>query len=148
MVKYTVIAEIAGAVDAIHRLKAMGRTKTKSDWQEFLRWIEVQHLPRGAGIDNGTTIDWEASTRTKVIIYTAYHHMNDAGYYDGWTGHTVTVKPAFNGVEISVKGPNRDDINDYLAEIFEEALLGICHIIDGGRNEYGHYHGSKWIPKI
>lgn len=49
--------------------------------------------------------------------------MNDAGYYDGWTEHTITVTPAFiGGFELSISGRNRNDIKDYISEVFNQAL--------------------------
>jgi hypothetical protein len=48
--------------------------------------------------------------------------MNDTGYYDGWTEHTVTVTPSFSGINIRVSGRNRNDIKDYIHETFSYAL--------------------------
>jgi hypothetical protein len=49
--------------------------------------------------------------------------MNDAGYYDGWTYHVVTVRPslAFE-IDLRVSGPNRNDIKSHIAETFHHAL--------------------------
>ena len=48
--------------------------------------------------------------------------MDDAGFYDGWTGHTITITPSFSGINLRISGPNRNDIKDYLYETFDYAL--------------------------
>jgi hypothetical protein len=48
--------------------------------------------------------------------------MNDAGYYDGWTDHIVIVSPSFDGIDIKISGRNRNDIKDYLHDVFHAAL--------------------------
>jgi hypothetical protein len=84
-------------------------------------------LPSGSGIDSGTTIDTEKSTSEKLVLNTAYHHMNDAGYYDGWTEHTVTVRASLLfELNITISGRNRNDIKDYLHEVFLDTLKRNC----------------------
>lgn len=85
-------------------------------------WVRHQ-LPSGSGFDSGTELDWNRSTEDKLVFTTAFHHMNDSGMYDGWTRHNVTVTPSFHhGCNITVSGQNRNDIKDYIAEIFHFAL--------------------------
>ena len=72
-----------------------------SEWEE--RWRNrIEHVmssaPSGSGFDNGTQLD--SVTKNKIVFTTAFHHMNDAGYYDGWTEHTVIVTPFFGGIDI------------------------------------------------
>jgi len=81
------------------------------------------HMPSGSGIDNGTRIDLQRSTPEKLVFQVNYHHMNDAGYYDGWTEHTVTVKASlFDKFTITVSGRNRNDIKSYIADLLYWAL--------------------------
>lgn len=81
-------------------------------------------MPSGAGFDNGTKIDFDRSTDSRLEFTTAFHHMNDGGYYDGWTEHRVIITPSFiGGYDIRVTGRNRNDIKDYIAETF-------CHCLD------------------
>lgn len=93
-------------------------------WTARIRELE-QLLPSGSGIDSGTTIDIGASHAEKLIMYAPFHHMNDAGYYDGWTEHTITVTPSFSGINIRVSGRNRNDIKDYLCDTYHHALTQI-----------------------
>lgn len=78
-------------------------------------------LPRGSGIDAGTTIE---SVSDKQIRMTAgYHHMNEGGYYDGWTEHSILVRPSLmHGMTVTVSGPNRNGIVDYLQQVYYECM--------------------------
>lgn len=49
----------------------------------------IEALPSGSGFDAGTRI--EKSSDFSVVFFTEYHHMNEMGYYDGWTKHTVKI---------------------------------------------------------
>lgn len=78
-------------------------------------------LPNGSGFDAGCEI--RAVGKTKIIIKTDFHHLDENGYYDGWTEHTVTVEAAFDGHTIKVSGKDRNNIKDYIAETFQDILL-------------------------
>ena len=84
---------------------------------------EKEILPSGSGFDSGTTFDVAASSAEKLVFNTSYHHMNDGGYYDGWSDHVVTVKASLLfGIDIRVSGRNRNDIKDYIIEVMHNAL--------------------------
>jgi hypothetical protein len=45
--------------------------------------------------------------------------MNETGFYEGWTEHTIRVKPSLAwGFDLSISGPDRDGIKDYIADVF------------------------------
>jgi hypothetical protein len=78
----------------------------------------MQSAPRGSGFDSGTVFRTEDSTRSKLVFYTEYHHMNDAGCYDGWTEHKITVRAdLLHGYEMTITGRNRNGIKDYIEEV-------------------------------
>jgi hypothetical protein len=80
-------------------------------------------MPHGSGFDNGTELDTKTSAREKLIFATSFHHMDDNGSYDGWTEHTVTVRPSLvHGFGLTVSGRNVRGIKDHIAEAFESAL--------------------------
>jgi hypothetical protein len=82
-----------------------------------------EHMPSGSGFDNGTSLDVDASTEEKLVFSTGYHHMNENGFYDGWTEHKVTVRASLAfGFRLTVSGRNRNDIKDYIGEAFHFAL--------------------------
>ena len=86
-----------------------------------------EHMPSGSGLDGDTgchldlagTLD---SKSERLIFFASFHHMNETGYYDGWTEHVVIVKPSFDGIDIRITGPNRNDIKEYLHDLFMQAL--------------------------
>jgi len=80
-------------------------------------------MPHGGGIDNGTKIDLEKSHGELLVFHTSFHHMDEHGFYDGWTEHTVTVKASlFDGISIKVTGRDRNQIKEYLYDRFQMAL--------------------------
>jgi hypothetical protein len=90
------------------------------------------YLPSGSGFDNGTQIDLEASTPNKLMFNTSYHHMDDAGSYEGWSDHSVVITPDLaTGFSVKVAGKDRNDIKDYIGEAFSRALD-----IDASRADY------------
>lgn len=83
----------------------------------------VDMLPSGSGWDCGTSIDFDKSRADRLVLYGEYHHMNDGGMYDGWTDHQIIVTPSLtNGFELRVTGQDRNDVKDYLHEMFDAAL--------------------------
>lgn len=93
------------------------------EWQEkHEKTLEklLSQLPSGAGFDQGTRLLDVSDTR--LILQTAFHHMNENGHYVGWTDHKVTVIPTFQGLDIRVGGRNKNDVKDYIAEVFHDTL--------------------------
>lgn len=81
-------------------------------------------LPRGSGWDSGTDIDLDASHANKLVLFGGYHHMSESGYYQGWTEHTIIVKPSLTSdFDLRITGPNRNDIKDHLYQTFDYALM-------------------------
>jgi hypothetical protein len=82
-----------------------------------------QYLPSGSGIDNGTTLDKDASSEDKLIFTFGFHHMNEGGMYDGWTEHKLVVRPSLAfGITMSISGRNRNEIKEYLHDTYHQAL--------------------------
>ena len=79
--------------------------------------------PSGSGVDSGFSIDHDKTRRDRIVLTTAFHHMTETGMYDGWTDHEVIVTPTLEfGYELRVTGRNRNDIKDYLRELFAHWL--------------------------
>ena len=84
----------------------------------------VDMLPSGSGIDRGTKIDLEKSTSEKLVFNVSFHHMDENGFYDGWTEHVITVRPSLQfDIDLTISGRNRNDIKEYLHEVYSAALL-------------------------
>lgn len=119
MSEQTILQALAQAVNV---LRGTGRDEMKAWWSSVLDDIEDE-LPSGSGIDHGTKVDRERSTVDRIILTTAYHHMSEHGYYDGWTEHAVVIKPSLlYGFTVDVKGRDRNDIKDHLSDVYRHAL--------------------------
>lgn len=91
-------------------------TALESDMKDKITEI-MAGAPSGSGFDAGTELD-DKSTPKKLIFNTGYHHMNDDGFYVEWTDHAITITPGFNGLNLIVTGKNRNDIKDYIGDVF------------------------------
>src|SRR5262249_6157486 len=93
----------------------------KSDNQEWLNkhyeailWLVKNALPSGSGINNGTKIDFDKSEPEKIVLSCGFHHMNDVGFYDGWTEHKIAARPSFvHRIDLSIGGRDRNGIKEY-----------------------------------
>ncbi len=79
-------------------------------------------MPSGSGIDGGTILDLISQSPNRLVFYCSFHHMDEGGY-DGWTDHTIIVTPDLaHGFDLRVTGRDRNEIKDYLAEVYHAAL--------------------------
>jgi hypothetical protein len=103
-------------------------------------------LPSGSGFDSGSTLDIDRSTPAKLVFETAYHHMNDAGMYDGWTQHRVTVIAEHDGFDLKISGRDRNQIKDYIADVFSDTLKGrIDCVWDDAEKQFAFYNEQGWL---
>ena len=116
--KESLAYHIASANQARKNCYESGNHVWYDRWEDILDNIERNFLPSGSGIDSGTKIDRDRSTANKIVLTTEFHHMNDAGFYDGWTEHTITVTPTFESINLKIGGRNRNQIKDYLYDVF------------------------------
>ena len=113
---------LARANEACKRCLASGNTEWLARWQSHIDEL-IQLLPSGSGFDAGTKFDSAASTAQRLVFYTQFHHMDADGFYDGWTSHTVTLKPDLElDYRLHVSGRDRNDIKAYIADTFRECL--------------------------
>lgn len=91
-------------------------------WHERLARL-VELIPHGSGIDRGPRTWSGVEIKPDAIRFeVGYHHMNEGGFYDGWTDHTVTVRPAFDGVDVRISGRDRNDVKDHINEVMHFAF--------------------------
>ena len=107
--------ELAVRIEAYH--------KCNDEWLDHnIKIIDdlIQNLmPNESEIETKVLLDYDVSTRNKLVFHFSYHHMNDK-----WTHHILTVKPDFIfDISLSINGSNRNYIKDDLYEVFEYALL-------------------------
>lgn len=134
-------SELASTLDALKRCRETPDNPWIDKHGDYLDAL-VNLLPSGSGIDNGTRLDNEASHAEKLVFTFGFHHMNDGGYYDGWSDHVLTVTPSFCGINLRISGRNRDEIKDYLHDTYYQALTR-----DVTLTWYQHHFGDL-IPAI
>lgn len=80
-----------------------------------------KNLPHGSGLDAGCSFDFENSKPDKLIFLTSFHHLDENGMYSGWTYHKIIIVPSLAfGYEIKITGKDRNQIKDYLGQLFAE----------------------------
>ena len=66
------------------------------------------HFPHGSGFDGDVRIDTNLSNPEKLVFFAEFHHMNENGYYDGWSTLKVVVKPSLAwGFDFKLTGIKR-----------------------------------------
>lgn len=120
--KRPLYARIASAIVALRHAHVQNNDDNILHWMSRLEKFEDQ-LPRGAGFDRGTSINFEKSDASKLVLRTAFHHMDGVGHYVGWTEHIVTVKASLAfGIKIDVDGADHNGILEYIGESFHHDL--------------------------
>ena len=94
--------------------------KWEETWTNKINAI-MKLAPDGSGFDAGTEI--EKFDRNKIVFSTSYHHMNNLGYYTGWTEHTIVISPDWQGIHLKVTGRNTNNIKEYIADAFHSWLF-------------------------
>lgn len=118
-----VFQEIPHLLVAIANCKKAG--ESHAEWldrhEDRLEAI-MRAAPSGSGIDSGTKLD-DSSTPENLVFTFEYHHMNENGMYVGWTNHKCVVTPSLQfGYLLKITGRNRNDIKDYLYDVYAEWL--------------------------
>jgi hypothetical protein len=86
-------------------------------------------LPYGSGFDQGVTFSVNESNHNKLVFITSFHHMDENGFYCGWSDHKIIVTPDLTfGFNIKITGVNMRDIKDYISDCF--------HNINPAFNDY------------
>jgi hypothetical protein len=116
---------LAVRVGAYRNCRESGKVEWADLHKEAADELCKAHLPSGAGLDLGPCLDWALSTGEHLVFKQCdFHHMDENGGYYGWTEHKVNVRPSLQfGFQVSVSGRNHNDIKDYIADCFHDAML-------------------------
>ena len=117
----TVASEIYSRLMAIENCKKSSNSEWLDKHTEKLIELE-KSLPSGSGIDCGTKIDTRDLKANQFKLTVSFHHMDENGFYDGWTDHVITVRPSFGGLDLTISGKNKNDIKEYLLDTYYYAL--------------------------
>lgn len=79
----------------------------------------LQILPHGSGIDSGIKLLKDECNNDKIVFSFGFHHMNENGYYDGWTEHRLIITPSLiHGYQMKITGKDMNQIKEYLYDLF------------------------------
>lgn len=124
----------------LQEIAILGSRAGLAEAQEFVD----NTAPSGSGLDSG--IEVLKVTDTCVEFQADFHHMNDVGYYDGWTQHRVKVTPSLtNGFNIKISGKNKNEIKDYLYDIFYHYLNKSVNDDPTYGNGYFNFNENCWV---
>ena len=91
--------------------------------------ILTNYLPSGSGFDDGSVVDVNKSNNNKIIIHSAYHHLDNNGFYDGWSNFSIIIKPDLMfGFTLTLIGNTTIrkyfdcDFRNYVIDIFSDTL--------------------------
>ena len=141
--RVTVLSQIARQVERAIRCSRSSPDNAR-DARESADEFVREFLPRGSGFDSGTSIDWDRSKPNRIVFYTEFHHMDDSGYC-GWTEHTVKVVPNFvYDFNMSIGGRDRNDIRDYIGDVFRECLDDRISLVPDDLNPGTYVWSSDW----
>lgn len=128
--KKPIYAHLVTAIDAKKTCEKRDAELWWDRWDRLISEIETNHLPNGSRIDSGCLVDQERSNDRTLVINSAYHCMNDPGYYEGWINFKVVGKPSLQfGITLEIKGNfgmkggKYALEKEYLHELFYEALI-------------------------
>jgi len=115
--------ELASTVSARLNCIAAGNATGEDKHTERIETLVANHLPRGSGIDQYPTLDLDESTEERLVFHFGYHHMNENGFYDGWTEHILIVRPSLQfDIVLRITGKDRNRVKDCLYDAFDIAL--------------------------
>ena len=126
------ISALSAAMTAMNNCTLSGNHEMAEIWDNYIL-SECDKLPSGSGIDNGMHLIREECENDKITFSLDFHHLNENGYYDGWTSHKVVIRPAFGGIDIRITGRDRNQIKEYLYDFMYSLFDGSpapCPIIN------------------
>lgn len=118
----TIASEIYSRIMAIESCMKSNNSEWLDKHTEKLIELE-KNLPSGSGIDCGTKIDTRDLKANQFKLTLSFHHMDENGFYDGWTDHVITVRPSFDGIDLTISGKNKNMIKEYLYDLYYNALM-------------------------
>lgn len=94
-------------------------------YTEKIEEITNKYFPSGSGFNGFYSFNLENSTPERLVFLCEYQHMNENGYYDGWSTLKVVIKPSLQfGFTFKLTGIQRKYSidSDYFEDIINEFL--------------------------
>ena len=128
MQEKTVIKQLSASLGARLTCIELKNLIWQDRWEDLILDIQENYLPSGSGIDSGNKIDLEKSGPEKIIINSAFHVMDENGFYSGWIDYKVIITASlqfdYNIKIIGNFSSNKSayGLKDYLHELYDFAL--------------------------
>jgi hypothetical protein len=114
---------LATTLEAAFNCERSGNVEWFGKHELRLALLVKEYLPSGSGINAGTSLLFSKQKTGELRLGVSFQHMNSDGYYEGWTSHEIIVTPNLgHGFDLKITGPNKNDIKEYLADVFHTAL--------------------------
>lgn len=108
---------LARAIGSMNRCNAANNTEWSDKHANAILEL-MDSAPSGSGIDCGTKLA-DCSTGEQLVFDVSFHHMDEAGGYDGWTEHRIILRPSFElGYRMTITGKDRNGIKEYLSDTY------------------------------
>jgi methionine synthase I (cobalamin-dependent) len=120
-----VYQKLAGSFNAMLNCQKNNNDSWEQIHHDIIENVTDTFLPSGSGIDSGNNFDFQNSKNERLIINSAFHKMDQNGFYDGWINYKVIIKPSLQfNFTLSIIGNfgRRQEIKEYLYNIYSEAL--------------------------
>jgi len=112
--------EIAILIKARFDLTLKQNNQYIVNFEDKIKTLTKEHFPSGSGFDGFYFFDLEYRPNT-LVFFAEFHHMNDVGYYDGWSTMKAVIKPDItSGIDFKLTGINRK--YRHLKDDFEEMI--------------------------
>lgn len=116
------LKRLSGIFDAYLNCIKSNNTEWKDKHEAKIETM-LEALPHGSGIDDGVKFDSQRSTPEKLIFTFGFHHMDENGYYDGWSEHELIITPSLQfGYRMEITGKDRNQIKEYLYQLFYDVF--------------------------
>jgi hypothetical protein len=111
------LSRLANMIQAEKACRQSGNSFADTHEENIDAMLEL--LPHGSGIDSGVKLLKDECTNDKLVFSFGFHHMNESGYYDGWTEHKLIVTPSLiHGFSLKITGRDRNYTKEYLYDLF------------------------------
>jgi hypothetical protein len=111
------LTKLAGTIQAYQNCIKSGNKEWEETHLDVINEM-CSNLPHGSGIDGKCEVMFPESTANKIQIFVEFHHLDENGYYDGWTEHRLYITPTFGYFNINISGRNKNGIKEYLSDLF------------------------------
>jgi len=117
-----VYQKIISLLSAMENCKNNNNNEWLDKHEECLFEIEKNLLPSGSGFDSGTKVVVVSDQKEEIRLESAFHSMDENGFYCGWTHFEVVVKPSL-AFEITLKLKKVVHDNKECKEMFDKEFV-------------------------